>query len=71
MSAGPARVFGLPVPRVAVGERANLAVLDLDVEWTVTADGFRSRSVNSWSLGRAFRGRVVRTIADGREVFAA
>ena len=25
MSGGPARVFGLPVPRIAVGERANLA----------------------------------------------
>jgi dihydroorotase len=71
MSAGPARVFGLPVPRVAVGERANLAVLDLDAEWRVTEDGFRSRSVNSWSLGQTLKGRVVRTIADGREVFAA
>jgi dihydroorotase len=71
MSAGPARVFGLPEPRIAVGERANLAVLDLDATWTVTEDGFRSRSVNSWSLGRTLTGRVVRTIADGREVFAA
>jgi dihydroorotase len=71
MSAGPARVFGLPVPRVAVGERANLVVLDLGAEWTVREDGFRSRSVNSWAVGRTFTGRVVRTIADGREVFAA
>ena len=71
MSAGPARVFGLPVPRIAVGERANLAVLDLDSEWTVTEDGFRSRSTNSWLLGATLTGRVVRTVADGREVFTA
>ena len=38
--------------------------------WTVTEDGFRSRSVNSWLLGARLRGRVVRTVADGREVFA-
>jgi dihydroorotase len=71
MSAGPARVFGLPVPRVAVGERANLVELDLDAEWTVNADGFRSRSANSWLLGAQLTGRVLRTVADGREVFAA
>jgi dihydroorotase-like cyclic amidohydrolase len=45
--------------------------LDLDAQWTVGDDGFRSRSVNSWSLGQTLTGRVVRTIADGREVFAA
>jgi len=71
MSAGPARVFGLPVPRVAVGERANLAVLDLDAEWTVTPDGFRSRSANSWLLGARLNGRVLLTVADGREVFSS
>ena len=71
MSAGPARVFGLPEPRIEVGERANLVVLDLDAEWEVTEDGFRSLSANSWLLGKTLRGRVLRTIADGREVFQA
>jgi dihydroorotase len=70
LSAGPARAFGLPVPRLAVGEPANIAVLDLDQKWQVTEDVFRSRSVNSWLLGATLRGRVVRTIAAGREVFA-
>ena len=70
MSAGPARVFGLPEPRIEVGARANLVVLDLDAEWQVTEDGFRSLSANSWLLGETLRGRVVRTIADGREVHA-
>ena len=70
MSAGPAEAFGLPVPRIAVGERANLVELDLDAEWTVTEAGFRSRSANSWLLGAGLRGVVVRTVADGREVFA-
>lgn len=71
MSAGPARVFGLSVPTIAVGERANLVALDLDAEWTVTESGFRSRSVNSWLLGAQLQGRVMRTVADGREVFTA
>jgi dihydroorotase len=71
LSAGPARTFGLPLPRIAVGERANLVELDLDADWTVTEDGFRSRSVNSWLLGERLRGAVRRTIADGRVVFAS
>ena len=71
MSAGPARALGLDEPRIEVGARANLVALDLDAEWRVTEDGFRSRSRNSWLLGQTLRGRVVRTIADGREVFAA
>jgi len=71
MSTGPARTFGLPEPRIEVGARANLVVLDLDREWRVSEDGFRSLSANSWLLGETLRGRVVRTVADGREVFTA
>ncbi|MDH4339489.1 MAG: dihydroorotase [Thermoleophilia bacterium] len=71
MSSGPARAFGLDEPRIEVGARANLVVLDLDAEWTVTEEGFRSLSVNSWLLGETLRGRVVQTIADGRVVYAA
>jgi dihydroorotase len=71
MSAGPARALGLPEPRVEVGARANLAVLDLDAEWTVVEEAFRSRSANSWLLGATLRGRVLQTLADGRMVFQA
>ena len=69
MSAGPARAFRLDEPRIEVGARANLVALDLDAEWNVTEDGFRSLSANSWLLGQALRGRVVKTVADGRLVF--
>ena len=71
MSTGPARAFGLDEPRIEVGARANLVALDLDAEWTVTEDGFRSLSANSWLLGETLRGRVVTTLADGRLVFEA
>jgi dihydroorotase len=71
MSTGPARIFGLDEPRIEVGATANLAVLDLDAEWEVTEVGFRSRSANSWLLGEALRGKVLKTIADGRLVFSA
>ena len=71
LSAGPARALGLPVPRIAVGDPANLVLLDLEAEWTVREDSFRSRSANSWLLGRTLVGAVVKTVAGGRVVFAA
>ena len=70
MSAGPARALGLSVPRIAVGEPANLVLLDLEAEWTVAEDAFRSRSANSWLLGRTIVGAVVKTVAAGTVVFS-
>jgi dihydroorotase-like cyclic amidohydrolase len=44
-----------------------VTLLDLDASWRVTS--FRSRSSNSWLLGKRLRGRVALTIANGRVVF--
>jgi dihydroorotase len=71
MSAGPARVYGLEPPRIAVGAPANLVLLDTHASWRVTADGFRSRSANSWLLGERLRGKVRMTVAAGRVAFEA
>jgi dihydroorotase len=68
MSAGPARIFGLDRPRVAAGARANLVLLDLDREWTVGEEPFRSRSRNSWLLGARLAGAVQMTLAGGSVV---
>jgi dihydroorotase len=66
MSAGPAGIFGLDRPRVAVGAPANLTLIDTAATWRVKADRFRSRSANSWLLGKRLRGRIVLTIAAGQ-----
>jgi dihydroorotase len=68
MSAGPAAVYGLPAPRIAVGEQANLVLLDLGASWRVEEQGFRSRSANSWLLGERLTGNVKTTIAAGSVV---
>ena len=49
-----------------IGQR-HTAVLT----WTVTEEGFRSLSANSWLLGEQLTGAVVKTVADGRVVHAA
>jgi dihydroorotase len=69
MSAGPARIFGLDRPRVTPGACANLVLLDLDGEWTVGEQPFRSRSGNSWLLGSKLSGAVRMTLAGGGVAF--
>ena len=64
MTAGAA-LFDLPTPRIAVGERANLALVDLEARWTVGEDGYESRSSNSCFAGRELRGRILATFAAG------
>ena len=71
MSTGPARAYGLDAPKVEVGARANLVLLDTEASWRVTEDGFRSRSTNSWLIGETLKGRVRATIAAGRLVYEA
>jgi dihydroorotase len=71
MSAGPAGIFGLQRPRIAVGASANLTLIDTAASWRVSEDGFRSRSTNSWLLGQTLKGKVRLTIADGRMAFDA
>jgi dihydroorotase len=69
LSAGPARIFGLDRPRIAAGVRANVVLLDLAGVTRVTEQGFfRSRSANSWLLGRALKSRVAMTVANGAVV---
>ncbi len=71
MSAGPARVYGLEPPRIAVGAPANLVLLDLGSAWRVDENAFRSRSANSWLLGQTVKGKVQMTIAAGKVVHTA
>jgi dihydroorotase len=68
LSAGPAAIFGLERPRIAVDAPANLTLIDPTASWRVKAERFRSRSSNSWLLGRRLHGHIALTIAAGRVV---
>jgi dihydroorotase len=68
MTAGAA-LYGLPTPRIAVGEPANLCLLDLDARFEVGAGGYVSRSANCCFHGRTLHGRVLLTVAAGAIAF--
>ena len=70
MSAGAA-VYDLVTPRIAVGEQANLCLVDLDGSWDVGARAYASKSENCCFYGRRLRGRVAVTVAGGAVSFQA
>jgi dihydroorotase len=63
------RPFGIPAPRIEVGARANVALIDPAEEWTVGEGGHESRSHNTCFAGRTLTGRVQMTVADGQVAF--
>jgi dihydroorotase len=64
LTAGGA-LLGLPTPRIAPGEPANLALADLDRSWAPVEAGYESRSEKCCFHERELRGRVLMTVAAG------
>src|SRR5439155_6082250 len=58
-------LLDLLVPRIAVGEPANLVVVDLGARWVVGESGYESRSENCCFAGRRLSGKVLLTVAAG------
>lgn len=69
MSTRPAVIFGLPVPTLADGATANLAVVDLDATDRVGERPYASKSSNAAFEGMDLTGRIVMTLAGGQDVY--
>jgi dihydroorotase len=70
MTLAPAALLGLPQGRLAKGASADLVLFDVERAYKIDAGKFRSKSKNSPFDERPVQGRVLRTIVDGRRVFA-
>jgi dihydroorotase len=66
---GGAEPFEVERPSLQPGSEANVALCDLNAEWTVGEDGYESRSSNSWCAGRKLTGRVLMTISGGHVAY--
>ena len=65
MSANPARILSLEGGAVAVGQPADLTVVDLNEKWTIDPKDFVSKGKNTPFAGREVYGKVKYTIVDG------
>ena len=69
LTLNPAAILRLPVGRLAIGAWADLVLFDPDQPWHICPDEFRSKSKNAPFDEWPVRGRVLRTIVDGRTIF--
>jgi dihydroorotase len=65
----PARLLKIDSGTLSIGARADVTLIDPDLEWTVKVDEFRSTSRNSPFDGWKLKGRAVRTIVGGKTVW--
>lgn len=70
MSPAPARILGLETG-LAVGQRADITVVDPDRSFKVDAAALQSLSRNTPFDGWEMRGKAVLTIVGGRIVYEA
>lgn len=67
---GPARILNLPAGKLEVGAPADLTLIDLNREFTVDVNKFKSKSRNSPFQGWKLRGKAVMTIVCGKIVYS-
>ncbi|MCL1879262.1 MAG: dihydroorotase [Actinomycetia bacterium] len=65
MAHAPRRILGLEPVSLAHGSIADLTVIDPDLEWVVSEEGFVSKSRNSAFIGRHLLGRATEVYVDG------
>ena len=66
VTAGPARVLGLPAGTLSVGAPADLCIFDADTEWIVEPEGFVSRGRDTPLTGHMLPGGVRTVLVEGR-----
>jgi dihydroorotase len=70
VTSAPAKLLGLQAGRIVRGAPADLVICDLNAPVVIRADKLISKSKNSPFDGRRLQGKVLRTVVDGRTVYA-
>src|SRR5438874_4501841 len=65
----PARLLKIHAGTLSIGARADMTLIDPELEWTVRVNQFESASRNSPFDGWKLKGRAVRTIVSGKTVW--
>jgi dihydroorotase len=71
LCSGPADIAGIDAGRLSVGAVADLALVDPEAEWTLRSGQMLSAGRNTPFDGRRLRGRVLRTLRAGVQVYCA
>ncbi len=69
MTHKPAEILNLPAGTLSAGVTADITIFDPDQEWEVDPSRFSGKSTNCPWNGMRLRGKVARTIVNGRTVW--
>lgn len=69
MSTNPAQILSFGGGTLMAGAPADIAVIDTETEYTISADDFLSKGKNTPFDGMKVKGRVMMTLADGKIIF--
>ncbi len=65
MSERPREILSLPNVKIAVGEKANICIIDTNHKWTVDPVKLHSKARNAVFKGVEFKGKPIMTISNG------
>jgi len=65
----PADIINIKAGRIKKGYNADICIIDLDQEWKIDINNSHSKSKNSPFHNRKVKGRVLKTIKDGKLVY--
>jgi dihydroorotase len=69
LSIAPARILGLPAGQIAVGELADIVIVDPAAHWICSGQNFVSKGRNTAFEGWDFNGRVSQTLVAGQILY--
>lgn len=69
-TSGPAEVLGIDLGTIEIGKKADITVINPDLEYTINKEKFYSKSRNTPFNGKKVKGRAVATIVSGEFVFS-
>lgn len=70
LTAGPAKILGLPYGTLAVGATADICIFHPELIWKLDTGTMQSRGHNTPFMGREFKGRVTHTLLAGNLVYS-
>jgi dihydroorotase len=68
LSATPARLIGVPGGTLAIGDEADLVIVDPDAPWRINADRMAASAGNTPFDGLPVQGKVLKTIKGGQPI---
>ncbi len=71
ITCNPAKILGLNTGHLGIGQAANLCLIDPEIEWIFNTEDMLSHGSNTPFSGWHFRGKVVKTLIEGRSIFSA